>query len=295
MSDILKKLLSKLYAWALPTALSVGIFYFVVFPRSHVGHGLFGPLNDGLRGIIFVLLVATIAFTLNAFSTQLYWFLQGYLLWPRWLQHRGINKHRYQRVTLWRQSKSKKIPRWKRGLALERLGSYPKSKSRIAPTRLGNIFSSFETYGKTRFNLDSNSLWFELCASAPDYLQNAYVEACAAVDFFVASFYLAFGLALLTFALAACHHDLQLFALSIAAIAFCAIAQWMAIYTTRNLSSVVKAIVHVGRAKLAENMGLVLPASLEQEKDMWGIVTHYSYFCTAREARDLNAYRRKYK
>jgi hypothetical protein len=166
-------------------------------------------------------------------------------------------------------------------------------KRQIAPTRFGNVIRSFETYGKTRFNLDSDSLWFELCAAAPKYLQAEIAGVRTSVDFFVASIYLNFGLGTVTLAFAIYQQSRPLLIISILAFLVCFLCHWLAVRATRDWGFVARAIVNVGRLKLAESLGLELPPSLQQERDMWGLVTHYAYFCTPQEGRELNKYRRK--
>lgn len=91
---------------------------------------------------------------------------------------------------------------WARGLALEKSAQYPLRDEQVAPTKFGNAIRSFETYGKTRFNLNSQTLWYELCASAPKYIQTAIDDARSSVDFFVAMIYLSLLFSILTLLLA---------------------------------------------------------------------------------------------
>jgi len=49
---------------------------------------------------------------------------------------------------------------------------------------------------------------------------------------------------------------------------------------------------NLGRAKLADGLGLDLPASLEEEKTMWGLVTKYAYYADQHLGNALDAYRK---
>lgn len=300
MSDILKKLLDKLYAWALPTTLVIGAYYLLVHRHTSTGHGKFGVISEAQQAIIFVVVVATVSFSLSALSTALYRVLEGYLLWPRRLQDWGVKRHRNRKARLLRTSRSKANAGWRRGLALEALALYPKASQQIAPTRLGNAIRAFETYGKTRYNLDSQSLWYELCAVAPEYLQTQIDEAASSVDFFVASIYLncALGIATFTvFFLEPADFRTKFFLLIVGAFAFllAMLCQWLAIGATRNWASAVQAIVNIGRVRLAESMGLRLPSSLKEEKIMWGLVTRYGYFSTVTIGNELNRFRQRFQ
>ena len=76
---------------------------------------------------------------------------------------------------------------WARKAAVAR---FPSDDEEIAPTRLGNAIRALETYGPTRFELDSQVLWSELCAVVPKYLQTELDRSRATVDFFVALIFL---------------------------------------------------------------------------------------------------------
>jgi hypothetical protein len=51
--------------------------------------------------------------------------------------------------------------------------------------------------------------------------------------------------------------------------------------------------VNLGRVKLADSLGLMLPKTLEEEKEMWGLVTKYAYYASPEYGEPLNAYRKK--
>jgi hypothetical protein len=225
LSEILKSLWGKLYAWAIPTALMLGTYWYFVYPYVTFGHDWLKSGSGGEQAAIFAAATATIAFLLSAFSEPLYRFLEGYFLWPHWLQdcrkHFQLARKRRLEETVagtgWKpgfatattaylldafsspclqfvekylspslQKRFKNIQRalarrmekrkqrvdikgWRRGLVLEKFARYPKDDDQIAPTTFGNAIRSFETYGKTRFNLDSQSLYYELCAVVPAY------------------------------------------------------------------------------------------------------------------------------
>jgi hypothetical protein len=297
LSDIIKKLVAKLYAWALPATLILGAYYLLVHRNTTIGHGQFGIVSEPQQFGIFVAIVAAVTFTLSVFSTALYRVLEGYLLWPHWLQRRGVRGQRRRKAMLHRAARSKTIAGWRRGLALEKLALYPKDKHQIVPTRFGNALRSFETYGKTRYNLDSQSLWYELCAVVPKYLQNEIEEVRSSVDFFVALAYLSFLMGIGTLAVGyyepITQHKPFLFVVGALALALAVLSHWLAVRTTREWGYVVQALVNIGRLKLAESLGLKLPASLQQEKTMWGLVTRYGYFAKSKVGDELNTFRVK--
>jgi hypothetical protein len=141
----------------------------------------------------------------------------------------------------------------------------------VAPTRLGNAIRRLEEYGYQRYKLDSQTLWYQLTGAVPKQLRNQVETARTGVDFFVCLLY---GNMLVAFA-ALCaiaaprpsNVTLLLSALVLAA----ATALWyrLAVVTTDDWAAATRAMVDVGRRKLAEAVGLVLPQELDVERKMW--------------------------
>ncbi|MDQ7248209.1 hypothetical protein [Dongia sedimenti] len=291
MADVLNNIWSKLYAWAMPSALTLGAFWLLVYPQAQFKISWLDTATAEEKAIVFVALAGTIAFTLSTFSTPLYRILEGYLLWPACLQRWGVERQ------LARKRKMEGAVNgtgWKRGLALEALALYPMNDEQVVPTRFGNALRSFETYGKTRFNLDSQTLWSEICAAAPEYLQTEEDRAKAAVDFFVAGIYLCAAFGVVTFVIAARQSfPLDLMVITLASFGIAVLSHWVAVRTTQNWSQVVQAIVNLGRVPLAKQLGLALPDTLAEEQKMWEYVTRYVYFATPAVGVALDVYRKK--
>src|ERR1700730_18305569 len=94
MSEILKGLWGKLYAWALPSALAVGATWLFLLPQ--LGDCIDLPKdNEGLV-FLFLALTGTLAISLSSLSPHLYWLLEGYL-WPGWLVEWGEKRERAQK------------------------------------------------------------------------------------------------------------------------------------------------------------------------------------------------------
>jgi hypothetical protein len=290
LSEILKTLWGKLYAWAIPSALTLGVYCLFVYPNTSIGHEWLKQASDNEKATIFVAVTATVAFCLNAFSTPLYRLLEGYL-WPPWLQNYGTELQLARKRRL---QKPITDTGWHRGLVLEKLALYPKRDDQVAPTRFGNAIRSFETYGKTRFNLDSQSLWYELSAVAPKYIQTEIKDAQSVIDFFVALTYLSAVLGLATFVIAACEaFKLAIVTISILSLLMTVFCHRLAVIATVQWGYTVQALVNIGRVKLADSLGLQLPDRLEDEKVMWGLVTWYGFFCDEADGAQLNQFRKK--
>jgi hypothetical protein len=291
LSEIVKSLWGKLYAWAFPSALALGVYWVFVYPETTISHGWLSATSDTQKATIFIAITAAIAFSLNAFSAPLYRILEGYLLWPEWLQQRGTERQLRRKKEL---EKALGGTGWRRGLALEKLALYPLRDEQVVPTRFGNAIRSFETYGKTRFNLDSQTLWYELCAVAPKYIQDEINNARSSVDFFVASFYLSAASGVLTFVVAALERfKLSILLVGIVAFVVALLCHWLLVRTTGEWGFTVQALVNVGRIKLAASLGLQLPMSLEEERQMWGLLTSFVYSGNEDDGKKLDRFRKK--
>jgi hypothetical protein len=295
MSDILKGLTgggwAGLFAWVLPTAIALALFGLIAYPQLHAApfHSLLDGASLADKAGIILSVSGVLGFLLNAISTPLYRLLEGYA-WPQWARRRGVARQRERRRRLEQAAAGEG---WELGLHLEHLARFPRNDAQTAPTRLGNAFRSFETYGKTRFNLDSQTLWLELGASVPKSLQVELDRSRAIVDFFVALIYVnaAFGL------LTALLELLTGFHTSVTVYAVLSVASgllWydMAVTSSSYLGLAVQALVNVGRIKLAGQLGLQIPATFEDERRMWGLVTKFVYFADLEIATELDAYRR---
>jgi hypothetical protein len=291
LSEILKSLWTKIYAWAFPSALTFGAYFIFVYPKSTLAHQWLDGATEAQKVSIFVAVTAATAFILNAFSAPLYRILEGYLLWPSCLQ----NLREERQLRRKRQLESS-LPKdgWRRGLGLEKLALYPKNDTQIVPTRFGNAIRSFETYGKTRFNLDTQTLWYELYSVVPKYLQTEYTDARSTVDFFVAFIYLSFALGIATLLIAVDEKfDPSLLIIGVVSLVVAVACHWLAVRATREWSYTVQALVNIGREKLADGLGLELPNSIEKEKEMWGLVTKYTYYAEEIDARRLDQFRKR--
>jgi hypothetical protein len=289
LSDIVKTFWSKLYAWALPSTFLVGAFWLLVYPSVPSLHGAIRLSTSSEKSALFVAITALIAFTLNSCSAFLYRVLEGYLFWPNWLQRIAVKRQLRLKHELQRDMDS---GGWVRGLALEKLARYPLRDEQVVPTKFGNAIRSFETYGKTRFNLDSQTLWYELCASAPKQLQNSIETARSSVDFFVAMTYLSALFALMSLFLALSRFGSpKLFFPSAGAFVLALLSHGFAVRTTAEWSYSVQALVNIGRIKLAEQLGLRVPDTLEAEKEMWGLATSYVFWSKPEVGAKLDAFR----
>jgi hypothetical protein len=284
-----------LYAWVLPSGLAIGAFWLLVYPQTHLFHAQFNALTPGVVAGVFVAGSVALGLTLNALYMPLYRVMEGYSLPKR------IRRERVERQLAVRKRLQEKLMKhqqglggegWEQGLIFEELARFPLEDYEVAPTRLGNAIRAFETYGSTRFNLDSQTMWTELNAAVPKFLQTELDRSQATVDFFVALFFLSALLGVISIALGIA--ELKIGILAVGALAFLSMPLWyrMSVVSTSSWSTTVRALVNVGRVKLADQMGLEMPDSFEKEREMWGLVTRFVYHGDLRYAQQLDKFRK---
>ncbi|MFD7379789.1 hypothetical protein [Streptomyces mirabilis] len=268
MGDIAKGVLGGGWAlvvgWVLPAALNLAVFFLAVAPSMRRTTAIERVWPGSASQTALLLLCAAVLFgiVLNALQTPLYRILEGYLLWPRSAYDRGCRRQRARkgRIAGLITRPEGRTP-VQRALLNEQMARYPADDDQIAPTRLGDAIRRFEEYGHNRFRLDTQVLWNELSAAAPEQARRQVETARTSVDFFVALLYGHGVVAVLAFlALGSAGAERPL--LAVTAIALCAlIPLWYrsAVYATDEWAAAVRAMVNLGRKPLAEALGLVLP------------------------------------
>ena len=282
MSDILKGLTGGgwvfLYAWILPSAIALGAFWLIVFPavRELPIASDIASLEATQRGVLLAFAAVAIGLILSAVSTPLYRLLEGYS-WPKACRNWGVRRQRNRKQCL--ESNNAGVG-WEEGLRVEKLRRFPVDDREIAPTRLGNALRAFETYGKDRFGLDSQTMWTELCAVVPKSLQLELDRSRAMVDFFVALVYLSagFGAAALLAAWRTQGFELRLVGSGVSALILMRVWYQLAVSSSSYWHLTVQALVNLGRKELASAMGLRIPATLNEERRMWGFVTQFVFY-----------------
>jgi hypothetical protein len=162
-----------------------------------------------------------------------------------------------------------------RGLLDEKLQRYPVDEQQVVPTRLGNAIRRLEEYGYDRYRLDSQRMWSDLTAVAPERASKQVDQARTTVDLLVCLLYGHIIVALVALATIPAGGLRQAWLLAIVAGALLLLARaWyeVAIHITDDWAAAVRSLVNVGRKPLAEALGLDLPATIEQERRMWALV-----------------------
>ena len=297
MSDLLKGLTSGgwggFFAWIAPIVIVLSGFWWAVYLQlSHPPfYSTLGYLSASETCILLLVIATSLGVVASACSMPLYRILEGYLLWPSKLADRRAKRHCALKQTL-QQKIDQTADGWQRNLYQEKLLRYPFEESQIIPTRFGNAIRAFETYGSTRFGLDSGTLWSELIAAVPESLQKDLDTSRAIVDFFVCGFF-----SLIVFAVAAVAIGIfdgtYIYPISFAFVCLIGAAgsYEMAISSCSYWGATNRALINSGRYPLAKALGLKLPATLAEEMDMWKNVTSYVYYRDYPSGDAFNRYR----
>jgi hypothetical protein len=270
-----------LAGWIVPAAIAVVASMLLIFPPDLPLMDEFSQLDAAERTLILAFASVAIGFVLSAAQTTLYRLLEGYMFWPEELVARGraIQRERKGRLQeKLREAQEATGNEIQVGLLEEKLNRYPVADGQTAPTALGNAIRAFETYGDDRYHLDSQTFWYELNAAAPESLQKEVERARVPVDFCVASFFLLIPFGLLALIAGLAHSTDRALLLVSAVVAFAALPAWyrLAVSSVAGWGASVQALVNVGRIGLAEDLGLSLPETIAEEREMWDQVRWFA-------------------
>jgi hypothetical protein len=291
MAEILKGIWPKLlYAWTLPSAVWLGITWLIIVPRITGSPPAIDLLSKD--GVMFGVIAILVSIALSSVRTPLYRILEGYS-WPRALREWGVKRQLRKKREI---SGNVLGAGWLLNLSQESAARYPADDGQVVPSKFGNAIRSFETYGKSRFNLDSQTLWHELITVSPKYIQAEIDSGRTSVDFFVACFYFSLLFIISCIIVIVLHgFSAAMFLSVVVSLCFAWLSSWFAIQATDDWGDPVRSLVNLGRLPLAKKLGLALPATLDQEKEMWGHVTKFFYLGTVEQGVALDKFRTKEK
>ncbi|MDQ4052901.1 MAG: hypothetical protein M3237_09390 [Actinomycetota bacterium] len=303
MTEIAKGVLggswTLILGWILPSSLGLTLFGVIVLP-SLTDLAPFADVSGAsasAQAIILLTASVILGLTLASLATPLYRVLEGYLLWPSFWVEKRTNKHIVARrraaaeVTSTHDGSRTSL---RGSLALERFRRYPDHEGQIAPSRLGNAIRRFEYYSYDRYQLSSQLLWNQLRGASAESVAKDVDDARAGVDFFVCLLYVS-GAVSLSALLALLGDEGRVATLIAGAVVSAAVAiacYPLAIFATDAWASAVKAMVDLGRLPLAQGLGLRMPDTLAEEREMWQQVGWFlGYQFNAGAVANLDPYR----
>ncbi|MCP4308976.1 MAG: hypothetical protein GY788_29710 [bacterium] len=267
-------------AWTLPGAMVVGIVWIFFAEPLQQRFSIVQPLFSTPDSTGIAIVVAGARFTFTTFlvsailaysSLPAYRILEGYLV-PDTIRRRLVARQIRRRDLLRRQvERFKETSQLADPLALEKLAMYPVDNSQVLPTRLGNALRAMETFGTSRYGLDSQQMWYELLGVSSSTAKESTEDGRAPVDFFVGSVVAMSVLVVLGLIVAATTPSEEV-GLAVAAVALLMIrpAYLGAVRNMKDWAMSVKALVNLGRIPLAAGLGMrPRQDTLADERAMW--------------------------
>lgn len=156
---------------------------------------------------------------------------------------------------------------------------YPRTLTpdNFAPTRLGNVLRSAESYSMDRYGLDSVRLWPRLFHLIPAELRTSMAEARTSMEFllviaFLAALYVPLASIYL---LVVAGPEPWFFADLLGGTAVAFVAYWGALTPTAVYGNHVRAAVDLHRLDLLEGVRAPVPATADEERRTWNEVSRW--------------------
>jgi hypothetical protein len=264
-------------AWLVPSATAVALFATVVLRdlQALTPPGILNGRPPLQAALLFSIAVLVLSVLFAYANLPIYRLLEGYTMPApvvRWLTRRRLRE--WYRLTAQFDHELRTGGNWH--LTLERLAAYPDARRDILPTRLGNALRAMEGYGDSRYGLESQTLWYELLAATPDGLRRDAEDARAGVDFFISAFVhllLLAGVASAVAGWAAVRGSLAGGSIIVAVVSAALVpaTYGQAVRNVGEWRLAIRALVNVGRVPLANALGLRLPDTFEEERELWNL------------------------
>jgi hypothetical protein len=158
-------------------------------------------------------------------------------------------------------------------LLKERLDRYPVDGAQVAPSQFGNAIRAFETYGYDRYCLDSQTLWNELIGFVPEAVRQEEADARTPVNFFVSAVWLdVVYVATVFITIFSKGLDGGLAASLLLGLVIAPALYLGAVRSCAGWGQAVRAVVNLGRRPLADALGVCIPRTIAQEREMWQVL-----------------------
>jgi len=236
---------------------------------------VFNPLRQAARSgsivaaFIFGFVVLTMSILIAYSSLPIYQILEGYSI-PAFIRRPLLR--RQQRAFVRMQAEQRRyVLGLPANVTADDFRRFPQRIDYVRATRLGNALTAFEHWGRDRYGLDTQTMWYELYGVSADQVRRDVEDGRSPVDFFVS---MVANMCALILASAVCVVFAPPTRIRAAIIIFVAVAAIPASYNlaVRNVvdwSLSVKAMVNIGRVHLADALSLEMPATLDEEREMW--------------------------
>lgn len=151
-----------------------------------------------------------------------------------------------------------------------RLGNeFPEERRLLLPTRFGNILRAFERYPQVVYSMDSIHTWPRLQALIPEKYASLLDDAKAQLDFWVNLWFGCVLLAIGVLGLFAYVRDYNLGIAFAAAVILAITAAKFGQTAAAQWGVLVKGAFDLYRGDLCKQLGLEMPESIDNERQMW--------------------------
>lgn len=286
-------------AWIAPSLIALGLFSIFVLPGVANSWAL-EPVTElvgqdrAVAALVFGFFVIALAILSAYAAVPIYKVLEGYYL-PRSLQaplrRRQLRRYHRSRLIAHAFEVTGRLPS---GSNTDDLWlHYPRDRSSVRATALGNALTAMESWSRDRYHLDSQTLWGELQAVSSDRVRRDVDEGRAPVDFFVASISMFGPLLLVSTMVGLLTTQRQALLVAGICLAVLPLCYRLAVANVLNYSLSVKAMINVGRQELAAKLGLDFPETLERERHMWSAQLYAIELAQGAHVATYNSFRRK--
>jgi hypothetical protein len=176
-------------------------------------------------------------------------------------------------------------------LLLRAATKFPDQRDLVLPTRFGNAIRSFEVYPRVVYGMESIPGWSRLIAVIPADFRQAIEDAKAQLDFWVN---LWFGGPLI----AAIYIMLHLWSglspepwIPVLALAMAFVAWRGALVATGQWGMLVMSSFDLFRGDLCKKLGLKMPQTLQEEREMWTLMSQTMVYRHKQAAERLSRFR----
>jgi hypothetical protein len=168
---------------------------------------------------------------------------------------------------------------------------FPDQRDLVLPTRFGNRFRAFEVYSRIVYGLENIQGWTRLIAVIPADYRQAIEDDKAQLDFWVNLWFgglltAALYVALYFWSGLSCERWIPVVALAVAFVA------WrLALIAAGEWGNLVMSAFDLFRGDLCKKLGLKMPQTLQEEREMWTLMSQTMVFRHRQAAERLSGFR----
>ena len=152
----------------------------------------------------------------------------------------------------------------------------------LAPTRIGNIAASIQSYAATRYGMDLETLWSRMFVvfQNDDKFYGTLLDAKTQLDFLITSWWLSFlSFTAWFIALAIWGYSLTIFlVLAVVGPWVMWVQYWLIATNYLAFADLVRSGIDLYRFQLLKALEIGLPANLQDEKRLWKLIQRVSAF-----------------